>query len=285
MSSSCHIFYSLPLSAQQTTTGVAIPHVDTISEHDMAWLTIHYPPWDPKRPEIIDHALTIVGVPKERRDQMSKTDIPLLRKQYAEWWAEQVVGEDVYGRALGRKTKDLDWFQRTCADLVDVVDGARRTGIDTVMKKADLLWSNHQVRILVVVPEESRLKSTLQEIKYSYLPGAHSGTTNQRRKVDDTIHEWTLYANITFKKVDKDGDIRIKFDPNLGSWSYVGRQCLQVPQDQATMNLAWIDKRTSKPDANEKGIILHEFGHALGLVHEHQSVAYGGKAALNEKGE
>jgi hypothetical protein len=48
------------------------------------------------------------------------------------------------------------------------------------------------------------------------------------------------------------------------------------------MNFGWIGDNDVISDS-EKGVILHEFGHALGLVHEHQSPAREGKLTFVEK--
>jgi len=58
-----------------------------------------------------------------------------------------------------------------------------------------------------------------------------------------------------------DGDIRIKLDNRSGAWSYVGNQSKTISMDQPTMNFGWLDVST----------IIHEFCHALGMVHEHQN--------------
>jgi len=58
-----------------------------------------------------------------------------------------------------------------------------------------------------------------------------------------------------------DGDIRIKLDNRAGAWSYVGNQSKQIPVEQPTMNFGWLDVST----------IIHEFCHALGMIHEHQN--------------
>ena len=66
---------------------------------------------------------------------------------------------------------------------------------------------------------------------------------------------------IKFEWVEAEGDIRIKLDNRGGAWSYVGNQSKTIPMDQETMNFGWLDIAT----------IIHEFCHALGMIHEHQN--------------
>ncbi|KAJ7831985.1 hypothetical protein B0H13DRAFT_1527444, partial [Mycena leptocephala] len=115
---------------------------------------------------------------------------------------------------------------------------------------------------------------------YSFL----DGTARQQAKVTQVIQEWSLYANITFAYVasPSDSDLRITFNPKGGSWSYVGTDNEYISTSQANMNLGWVEDsgRTNKDgtiqvSSDEHGVILHEFGHVLGLMHEHQSPARG----------
>ena len=77
---------------------------------------------------------------------------------------------------------------------------------------------------------------------------------------------WTQFANLKFDFDNApDADIRVSFDPNDGAWSYIGTDCKSIPLNQATMNLGFLDGGTAG----------HEFGHAIGMAHEHQNPAGG----------
>lgn len=67
-------------------------------------------------------------------------------------------------------------------------------------------------------------------------------------------------VGLKFIFVEKNGVVRIGFDPHGGSFSLVGTDCIKS-QDRVTMNFGWLDA----------GTIMHEFGHVLGMIHEHQN--------------
>ena len=93
-----------------------------------------------------------------------------------------------------------------------------------------------------------------------------------KEKVKKYAKQWEEYANITFNfGDDPNAEIRIAFDPSSGSWSYIGTDNLAIPQNRPTMNFGWFDENT--PDNEYSRTVLHEFGHALGYIHEHQSPA------------
>lgn len=88
------------------------------------------------------------------------------------------------------------------------------------------------------------------------------GTTEQKELVKKHAVEWTEHANLKFDFTDDPtAVIRVTFNPSDGAWSYVGTDNLNIPIHAATLNLGWQDK----------GVILHEFGHMIGLSHEHQN--------------
>jgi len=77
-------------------------------------------------------------------------------------------------------------------------------------------------------------------------------------------------ANLRFQFVNGgDADIRIAFQPGRGSWSYIGTQCRAIDKAQPTMNFGWLTP--ASPDDEVRRVVLHEFGHAIGLIHEHQN--------------
>ncbi|MFK7814204.1 MAG: M12 family metallopeptidase [Maribacter sp.] len=92
-------------------------------------------------------------------------------------------------------------------------------------------------------------------------------------KIKQYAQEWEKYANIDFEFISgKNGDIRIGLKKG-GSWSKIGILAQLVDKKKKTMNFGWFNDNTS--DESFRSTTMHEFGHALGLKHEHQSPAAG----------
>lgn len=98
-----------------------------------------------------------------------------------------------------------------------------------------------------------------------------------RAKVAAVAGEWTGLgmANLAFQFVTSPmaGEVRISFQ-RKGSWSYVGNSCLRIQNRyEPTMNFGTLTLLSREEEIRR--VVLHEFGHALGMIHEHASPAAG----------
>lgn len=97
------------------------------------------------------------------------------------------------------------------------------------------------------------------------------GDPEIQQRLQPFAHQWSNYANIKFDFVnDPNAEIRISF-AQAGSWSYIGTDALSIPKNQPTMNFGWLKRSTSNDEYSR--VVIHEFGHALGCIHEHQNPA------------
>ena len=99
--------------------------------------------------------------------------------------------------------------------------------------------------------------------------GFYNGPTIQKDAARAAFAEWkALGIGLSFSEVTMvtSAQIRIAFGQADGSWSYIGTDCLTIPNSQPTMNFGW-DLTTEYGHSTA----LHEIGHALGFPHEHQN--------------
>lgn len=135
------------------------------------------------------------------------------------------------------------------------VCGTRLKGNPSVVTRGladkDMLWTSGQV------------------LRIGFL----EGSKKLQDRVFKTAERWTLPeeggANLNFERVQspESADIRISFDEAGGSWSTIGKGAKDVAKGEATMNLGWAAENT--PELDFASVVLHEFGHAIGLLHEH----------------
>lgn len=99
------------------------------------------------------------------------------------------------------------------------------------------------------------------------------GDSELKKRVQQYAIEWSSYANVQFDFVsDANAEIRVSFN-GPGRWSYIGTDARRVPAGEATMNLGRFDKQA--PARELRRVVLHQFGHAIGLGHEHRVPAGG----------
>lgn len=96
------------------------------------------------------------------------------------------------------------------------------------------------------------------------------GPSQLHHRVMKIAHQWSDIAGISFVSTEDKhkSDVRVTFTPG-GSWSYVGTQALDVPLRDPTMQLGWITESSDEEEMQQ--VVLHEFGHLMGLLHEHQN--------------
>lgn len=103
--------------------------------------------------------------------------------------------------------------------------------------------------------------------------GFMGGSRALRQRVKNTALQWVNDggAKVTFRFwMDADpteANVRIAFQQGIGSWSYIGKSALEIDKLKPTMNFGWLENDTD--DTELSRVVLHEFGHMLGLVHEH----------------
>lgn len=102
------------------------------------------------------------------------------------------------------------------------------------------------------------------------------GIPEVQSKVEAIAKEWETIANLTLDFVNSgSAEIRISFAEQGFSWSTVGTDALIESSSKPTMNYGWLEPSTSLREYQR--VVRHEFGHALGMIHEHQNPAAQGQ--------
>lgn len=180
----------------------------------------------------------------------------------------------------GKATKAAAAAPRICFERIipDELDGERdlrramRASLAPPVRRGGTLNPEEIARVTRMALIHSKKWPAGSTLRCRFLDGSAA----MRRKVKTYAREWEKHANVKLKFVDgAPEEIRISFYADSGSWSAVGRDALNAgyfPKHQPTMNFGWL--RDDSDATDDRRVVLHEFGHALGCVHEHQSPTF-----------
>jgi serralysin len=111
---------------------------------------------------------------------------------------------------------------------------------------------------LKAISHKDKYHDPERTLTYSFLGGTDSDKSHTRKGIKKILD---VVPGLKLVEVPYRGDIRISFDPALGSWSYLGTDIFIIPKNEPTMNLGWREK--------DHNVVIHEFCHALNMSHEH----------------
>ena len=111
--------------------------------------------------------------------------------------------------------------------------------------------------------------------------GFLNGTTEQKVTVLSIAKEWEKHGNILFEAEDYEkAMVRIMFAFGPANFTYIGNDILKVDSGDFTMQLD--QSIFGKNRSQLRKVVLHQFGHVLGMVHEFNPP---GQGALWDKAE
>jgi hypothetical protein len=136
------------------------------------------------------------------------------------------------------------------------------------------------VRVVPLSPRPGRARATVERLKLwengrTLRVGFLDGDPAVKTKVEAIAKEWEAEANLKLRFVTSGAsEIRVSFAEKGFSWSTVGTDALTAGRSEATMNYGWLEPNTATREYQR--VVRHEFGHALGMIHEHQNPAAAG---------
>jgi hypothetical protein len=157
-----------------------------------------------------------------------------------------------------------------CIDRVLRRDGLIRAASDAIAERPT---NAPAAQPLDTVPPSQRYRLAV-ETKKAWKPGrvlrVYFLDSDPKLQTDvmSIACEWTRHAFIRLEQVqDEDAEVRVSLK-GAGFWSTVGVDCGAVPRNEPTMQLGGLSAHTRENEFRR--VVLHEFGHVLGCIHEHQ---------------
>lgn len=145
------------------------------------------------------------------------------------------------------------------------------------------MGSGHFAMVQSVIVKLQVWSPTELPLKVAFL----GGSNELRAQIADAVQAWTAGTGVRFdfgptgtyrewtrQDTAYAAPIRIAFD-EPGYWSWIGAQSIDpslATANEASMNFQGF---TDGLPVDWQGVVRHEFGHAIGFAHEHQSPAGG----------
>lgn len=138
--------------------------------------------------------------------------------------------------------------------------------------------STGDIHIARAAFQKNELWPQKADIKIYFMKNMPGYTDKKAKWVETVISKYIeplVNLNFHWNVQQQYSNIRISFDPTKGAFSNVGKGAESIPNDKATMNLGWTDQDEESSDSAQGVVgtgvvVVHEFGHMLGMIHEHQ---------------
>jgi hypothetical protein len=159
---------------------------------------------------------------------------------------------------LDTKVAQIDVLKAAELAIEENPDNAPSGSVDVSHKPG--VTPNYEIFGAVLTGKKWKPGRTLRVWHLDGDPAIHA-------KVERFAKKWEKYANIKFQFVaNGPADIRISYHLDNRSWSYIGTDALTISDDRETMHYGWL--KTDTPDTEVRRVVVHEFGHAIGMIHE-----------------
>ena len=191
-----------------------------------------------------------------------QADIAVEPKMRLTWWSvlEEAAHDGVLRRLVCNVLQDptVAGFQGDVRGILDIPESELAAGAPARRPGGKA----HTSGLRPSIGDRAPLWPTGQVLRVRFLDGDPA----LREKVEQAAVQWVDHANLWLDfGTDPNAELRISFQ-QPASWSYLGTACLQVPDPQPNINFGWLTPDTEDTEIHR--VVLHEFGHVLGMQHE-----------------